>query len=142
MALDRPPLARRQEPCTHAIRVLIVESSCHSVNAANVPARAAMSSNPTMVPTRSMRVFERSTADQSGMLRHRGRDMNFLLQSAFVFTALMTATMSYGQTWPSKPIRIVVPFSPAGGTDIVARLLAPKLHERWGQPVLVDNRLG
>jgi tripartite-type tricarboxylate transporter receptor subunit TctC len=68
--------------------------------------------------------------------------MNFLLQAAFIFTALMTATMSYGQTWPSKPIRIVVPFSPGGGTDIVARLLAPKLHERWGQPVLVDNRLG
>ena len=46
------------------------------------------------------------------------------------------------QNYPTKPIRIVVPFSPGGGTDIMARLLGVKMNESWGQPVVIETRSG
>ena len=44
--------------------------------------------------------------------------------------------------WPTRPITVIVPFGPGSGTDLVARLLAPRLSERWRQPVMIDNRPG
>ncbi len=44
--------------------------------------------------------------------------------------------------YPTKPIRVVTPFAPGGGSDTLARLIGPQLHEAWGQPIIVDNRGG
>jgi tripartite-type tricarboxylate transporter receptor subunit TctC len=53
-----------------------------------------------------------------------------------------TATISLAQEFPSEPVTLVVPFSPGGSNDIVARQLGLQLSEMWGQPVVIDNRPG
>ena len=46
------------------------------------------------------------------------------------------------QDYPSKPVRVVVPYPAGGGTDLVARLVVPRLAERWKQTVVIDNKGG
>jgi tripartite-type tricarboxylate transporter receptor subunit TctC len=72
--------------------------------------------------------------------------MNFLLRMARLAAALAlcaaTSALAQGAAYPAKPIRMIVPFPPAGPTDVVARLIGLKLSERWSQQVVVDNRAG
>jgi tripartite-type tricarboxylate transporter receptor subunit TctC len=55
-------------------------------------------------------------------------------------SALAAKAKSAERAYPSKPIRVVVPFTPGSATDIMARMIGPKLAERWAQQVVVDNR--
>lgn len=55
---------------------------------------------------------------------------------------ICSAAQSLAQQYPAKPIRIIIPYPPGGGTDVTARMLAPHLTERWKQPVIVDSRPG
>ena len=56
--------------------------------------------------------------------------------------AALATPAAFGQDWPAKPIRIIVPYPPGGFTDVTARLIGQKLAERLGQRVLVDNKAG
>jgi tripartite-type tricarboxylate transporter receptor subunit TctC len=62
------------------------------------------------------------------------------LRSALVFA--LACSLAYGQAYPSKPVRLLVPFSAGGTTDVLARLVGQKLAESLGQQVIIDNRPG
>ena len=65
-----------------------------------------------------------------------------ILFSLFVFLAVSITNISFAQSYPSRPIRLVVPFPPGGPNDLLARLIGQKLQERIGQLVIIDNKPG
>jgi tripartite-type tricarboxylate transporter receptor subunit TctC len=59
-----------------------------------------------------------------------------------IFVAACAASAAFAQTYPAKPIRIVIPYAAGGTSDILARQIGPKLTDAWGQPVIVENKPG
>jgi tripartite-type tricarboxylate transporter receptor subunit TctC len=70
-----------------------------------------------------------------------GKRVSGAIASALALCAVVASSVS-AQTFPTKPVRIVVPYPTGGGNDLLARLMSPELAEKWGQGVVIDNRAG
>src|SRR5829696_7773502 len=70
------------------------------------------------------------------------RTFNRAVGVALAIAAAMSAAQSAAQPWPSKPLRLVVPYAAGGSTDTLARIVGAQLGERLGQQVVIDNRTG
>jgi tripartite-type tricarboxylate transporter receptor subunit TctC len=68
--------------------------------------------------------------------------MKSLLRCLLAIASLSLCAGAFAQAYPARPIRILVPFPPGGTSDILSRLIGPKLTEKWGQPVVVESRPG
>jgi tripartite-type tricarboxylate transporter receptor subunit TctC len=68
--------------------------------------------------------------------------MRYLRIAIMLALGLAGASAAFGQGYPNKPVKLVVPFTAGSATDILARTVGQKLSETWGQPVIVDNRPG
>jgi len=83
-------------------------------------------------------IIARYSADfnqDDGFMRHAWNTLAGVLM-------LLSAVTAFAQNFPSKPVRIVVPFPPGGGADTLARIMEPKLAGIWAQPIVVENRPG
>ena len=68
--------------------------------------------------------------------------MRQTLRATAAITLFLAASLAQAQAWPSRPVKLVVPFSPGGVTDVGARILGQKLTESLGQPVVIENTPG
>ena len=68
--------------------------------------------------------------------------MKFSFRLAIGFFLALITSMLWAQSWPTKPVRMIIAFPPGGPTDLVSRVLAQKLSEQLGQQVIVDNKPG
>ena len=68
--------------------------------------------------------------------------MHAIMRSLVLFAVLVLADPSFAQTYPNKPIKMIVTFAPAGPTDVIGRVIAQKVSESWGQQVVVENIAG
>ncbi len=80
---------------------------------------------------------------RSGRVLFLFRDTSRLVQAILLACVFAGCSVSASASdFPGRPVRLIVPFSPGGTLDVVARLLAARLRDTWGQPILVENRVG
>ena len=75
-------------------------------------------------------------------LRRRTGRVLYAMNSALIVCALAVAATAGAQSYPAKTVRVIVPYSTGGGTDIMTRVVTQRLAEMWGQQIVVDNRAG
>jgi tripartite-type tricarboxylate transporter receptor subunit TctC len=68
--------------------------------------------------------------------------MTITRRTALASLASLAATSAFAQTYPQRPISLIVPWAPGGSTDILARIVGLHLHQSMGQPVIIENRTG
>ena len=83
-----------------------------------------------------------SVRDEDGQPPHLLGRRNFLHLAAGAAALPAVSRIAWAQTYPTRPVRVIVPFAPAGDTDLVARLMGQWLSERLGQPFFIENRPG
>lgn len=88
----------------------------------------------------AVRKHEKAPSVHGGATRRKFRQ--HCLGVSLLLSLLCAPSAVHSQAFPSKPIRLVVPFQAGGGNDLLARIISQKFLEKWGQPVIVDNRPG
>ena len=68
--------------------------------------------------------------------------MKFITRIALATATLALCAFAQAQTWPAKPVKIIVPYPPGGSVDVVTRKMAAKLQEQTGQTFFVENKAG
>src|SRR3954449_9200615 len=68
--------------------------------------------------------------------------MTITRRTALASLASLAATSAFAQTYPQRPISLIVPWAAGGSTDILARIIGQHLHQSMGQPVIIENRTG
>src|SRR5882724_6387479 len=105
--------------------------------------RASLASLPPAATTASMaRVSGANLNRVSIILPERGRQFRLKTMRHLLLLAAWIAAAAHAQSFPSKPIRLIVPYAAGGTSDILARQIGPKLNDAWSQPVVVENKTG
>lgn len=65
-----------------------------------------------------------------------------LFKITFLLSLIMCPPLAISQSWPNKPVKLIVPFAPGGMADVVSRIMGQQLSDTWGQQVVVENRVG